>query len=53
MLVLTIDGAKGRQDRCSHRAGGSRLASALFVVHHDKSRSQKPKHLMRPLDPNH
>ena len=32
MLVPIIDGTKGRQDRCSRRAGGSRLASCLLLT---------------------
>ena len=44
MLVLIIDGTKGRQDRCSRRAGGSRLASCLLLTafrtrDHGKARS--------------
>src|SRR6516225_9847551 len=45
MLVPIIDGTKGRQDRCSHRAGGSRLASCLLLTafrtrDHGKARSR-------------
>jgi hypothetical protein len=44
MLVPIIDGTKGRQDRCSRRAGGSRLASCLLLTafrtrDHGKARS--------------
>jgi hypothetical protein len=39
-----IDGTKGRQDRCSRRAGGSHLASCLLLTafrtrDHGKARS--------------
>jgi hypothetical protein len=44
LLVPIIDGTKGRQDRCSRRAGGSRLASCLLLTAfrtraHGKARS--------------
>jgi hypothetical protein len=41
MLVPTIDGTKGRQDRCSRRAGGSGILHIRFA--HCGCASQMPE----------